>query len=76
MIKSNFICFALVTAFVSMVLGGCNSADSGPSVDACVEKGIAYFRDIGSFPYLSDGRDAKLGVRDRCGRTTGAFGQK
>ena len=39
----------------------------------CVRKGVAYFKEIGSFPTLSDGRDATEVALERCERTPGAF---
>jgi hypothetical protein len=41
--------------------------------DACVERGKKYFREIGSWPYTSDNRDAARVVEERCKRTNGAF---
>lgn len=45
---------------------------------ACVEKGVAYFKEIGSYPRLKAGDDAGRSAREvadeRCGRTKGAFG--
>lgn len=41
--------------------------------ETCVSKGINYFKDIGSFPTLSDGRNAKKIAEQRCLNTTGAF---
>lgn len=43
------------------------------AVDRCIEKGVAYFKEIDAWPTLSDGRSAKDVARDRCWRTTGAF---
>lgn len=54
-------------------------SDEGPPVihltneDACTYRGMAYFREIGSWPTLSDGRDAAREARERCQRTTNAF---
>ncbi|PIP95043.1 MAG: hypothetical protein COW00_17890 [Bdellovibrio sp. CG12_big_fil_rev_8_21_14_0_65_39_13] len=39
----------------------------------CVNNGISYFKEIGSFPYLSNGQDAMMVAKQKCGRTTGAF---
>jgi hypothetical protein len=54
---------------------GTNSSES--EVDACVERGIQYFKDIGSYPTLSQppntGRSAEVVARERCNRTTTAF---
>lgn len=42
-------------------------------VSSCVVRGITYFNEIGSFPTLSDGRDAEMVATERCRRTTTAF---
>lgn len=39
----------------------------------CVAKGEAYFKEIESWPTLSNGSDAREVVAERCARTTGAF---
>jgi len=55
-----------------IVLSGCNSAQ-----EACVEKGVAYFMEIGAYPTLNSepnkGRRAEDVARERCRRTTTAF---
>jgi hypothetical protein len=43
------------------------------SFEACVGKGTDYFKNIGSFPKLSNGRMASDVAYERCGRTVGAF---
>lgn len=40
---------------------------------ACIERGIAYYKEIGSFPTLSTGEDAAKKVRERCARSVQAF---
>ncbi|RYD86049.1 MAG: hypothetical protein EOP84_00310 [Verrucomicrobiaceae bacterium] len=40
---------------------------------ACVKRGVEYFKEIGSYPRLSDGRDAAKVADERCGRTLTAF---
>ncbi|WP_286383410.1 MULTISPECIES: hypothetical protein [unclassified Acinetobacter] len=40
----------------------------------CVENGVQYFKDIGSYPRLSDGKHAENVVRERCNRSSVAFG--
>lgn len=46
-------------------------------VAACVKRGIAYFKEIGSYPTLkakpNRGRDAEVVALERCRRTTSAF---
>lgn len=39
----------------------------------CRSRGVAYFKMIGSYPYLTDGRDAESVAMERCGRTKHAF---
>jgi hypothetical protein len=51
---------------------------SDPSpVEACTERGIAYFKEIGSWPtlktYPSIGRPAEEVAKERCSRATTAF---
>jgi hypothetical protein len=49
-----------------------------PEVEACVNKGVAYFKAIGSYPTLKSapniGRSSEVVARERCNRTTTAFG--
>jgi len=46
-------------------------------IDACVDRGIAYFQEIGSYPTLSaypnEGRRAEEVARERCRRNNRAF---
>lgn len=39
----------------------------------CQDRGEAYYRDIGSWPTLSDGRSASGVVQERCARSVDAF---
>lgn len=50
-----------------------SSSSTTDSVSSCVDRGVAYFREIGSWPTLSDGRNAREVAAERCSRTTGAF---
>lgn len=67
----------LVVAVAVLPLFGCGAGNPDPKVEACVEKGIAYFKEIGSYPTLSSaperGRRAEDVARERCNRTTTAF---
>jgi len=40
---------------------------------ACIGRGVAYFRETGSWPRLGDGRDAFSVAEERCARTPTAF---
>ena len=55
-----------------LMLTGCGS-DHKQKLDACVNKGVAYFRAIDAYPTLSNGRKAEDVALERCRRTIGAF---
>jgi hypothetical protein len=63
----------------STTLAIVNSTDTAANDDvaACTERGVAYFREIGSYPTLSSapnrGRLARDVAAERCGRTLTAF---
>jgi hypothetical protein len=66
--------------YAALVVAGLAACDPEPrdeGIDACVERGVAYFREIGSYPTLSappnEGRSAEEVARERCERTTTAF---
>lgn len=46
-----------------------------PSTRECVELGIDYYKEIGSYPLLSSGKDARTEVNERCRRSSLAFGR-
>ena len=50
-----------------------SGADGSTSLNNCIARGIDYYREIGSYPYLTDGRKAESVARERCGRTPSAF---
>jgi len=56
-------------------LAGCGNHRA--EVDACVDRGVIYFKETGSFPTLSsagnEGKYAADVARERCNRTTTAF---
>jgi uncharacterized paraquat-inducible protein A len=65
---------------VFAVLGGQprgSSAAHQQQVEACVARGVQYFKDVGSFPTLTaapnKGKDAAVEARERCNRTLTAF---
>ena len=64
-------------ALLTSLLAGCGRSGPDPAVEACVVRGIAYFKEIGSYPNLSSppdtGRLADDVARERCNRTTTAF---
>lgn len=66
-----------MACIVFLGVAGCGKNGSDPRIEACVEKGVAYFKEIGSYPTLSSapdtGRTAEEVARERCNRTTTAF---
>ena len=70
--------FLRVALAGSCAVAGCGSGDDhAREVDACVARGVAYFKEIGSYPTLTAppnaGRRAEDVARERCERTTTAF---
>lgn len=68
--------FGIVLSLVA--LPGCGGGGQNQAeIDACVERGVAYFKEIGSYPTLTapmyEGRNAEDEARARCNRTTTAF---
>lgn len=73
-LNSLLICLASVIFVTSCDSGNSNRA---AEVAACTQRGIEYFREIGSYPTLSSapnaGRSADDVAAERCNRTTTAF---
>lgn len=69
----------VVSATFAVIAAGCGggSSNGNAQVEACVSRGVAYFKEIGSYPTLSSapnaGRRAEDVARERCNRTTTAF---
>lgn len=53
--------------------GGVAPTSHSQKIEECQIRGIAYFSEMGSFPFLSDGRDAAEVAKDRCKKTLTAF---
>lgn len=72
--------FVLLTAVIAM--SACGNADGSKTVtvDACVENGIAYYKEIGSYPTLTSaglaGQRAEDVAADKCSRSALAFPAK
>jgi hypothetical protein len=49
------------------------SEGSRAAESPCVQRGIAYFKEIESYPNLSNGQDARAVATERCNRTAKAF---
>ena len=67
----------ILVFIAGVTLFGMVGCGNSGQVDACVNKGVAYFKEIGAYPTLhSDpdkGRRAEDVARERCNRTTTAF---
>ncbi len=63
-----------IIVLITISLSGCGS-DS--KVESCVDRGITYFKDIGSYPTLLSkpnvGKSSEAVARERCNKTTSAF---
>jgi hypothetical protein len=65
-----------VSRIVLLVLGltaALSACGDSSEVQACVARGEKYFKEIGSYPTLSNGQDANEVAHERCSRTTTAF---
>lgn len=69
--KNIFIMLAVVS------LSGCGTRAPNPEVEACTQRGITYFKEVGSYPRLQTwpnvGRPSEEVARERCNRATTAF---
>lgn len=85
-LKISILCLVGATL---VQLAGCGSEDEIQKVsravaldrerEACFDKGLNYFMDIGSYPTLksapNEGRLATDVIKERCARTVNAFGE-
>ena len=66
--------FALIAGITLFGIVGCGNSGK---VDACVDRGVAYFKEIEAYPTLrsdpNKGQRAEDVARERCNRTTTAF---
>lgn len=66
----------IITGFFLLGIGSCGNS-TNVDLEACVENGVYYFQEIGSYPILlgapNAGRRADDVARERCNRTTTAF---
>ena len=59
---------------LSLLLVGCSVQPNTNQVEECTERGIAYFKEIGSYPNLiSNGKSAEQVSAERCNITITAF---
>ena len=66
----------IITSLISCI-SACGNNGPDPAVEACIGRGVAYFKEIGSYPILKSapntGRSADDVARERCSRTVTAF---
>lgn len=62
-----------ILAILSIALYGAAGGYRDEEHEACVGRGIAYFKEIDSYPRLSDGRLAKQVAEERCHGSLTAF---
>lgn len=64
----------VLLVFVLLVFAALKQLGILPDKEAeCRDRGEVYFREVGSYPTLSDGRWAIDVAKERCARTTTAF---
>lgn len=70
----------LMAVFVTVSACGNADATKASAVSSCVENGIAYYKEIGSYPTLTsagmEGRRAEEVAAEKCSRSTLAFPAK
>ena len=42
-------------------------------LNACIEKGVKYYQDLGSYPILSTGESADLKIKEKCNFNSNMF---
>lgn len=67
-----------ITVLAVLLVAGCTEKPTEiDPITACVERGVSYFKEIGSYPRLTTapnrGRLAEEVARERCERTLTAF---
>jgi hypothetical protein len=66
----------LIIVAGALVIAQCTGHDDErhrAQVDACVNRGVKYFMELGSYPRLSNGRIPHDVALERCQRTPTAF---
>ncbi|WP_412473565.1 hypothetical protein [Halobacteriovorax sp. YZS-1-1] len=67
----SFIIIAI--SFSLLLLCTPSKKGNNQEVFSCTSRGIDYFKSIGSYPTLGNGKDAYSVAKERCQRTTTAF---
>lgn len=68
-VAAAVIAVLVASKFLASGMSGCGDTKE----HRCVKRGIAYFKEIGSYPRLSSGEDAEQEAKERCARTPTAF---
>jgi hypothetical protein len=67
----------LIVVLMAGLVAGCNRGPTDAEITHCVDNGIAYFKEIGSYPTLNSapnkGRSAVDVAFERCRRGVHAF---
>lgn len=75
--KLAFIGFIGLLIFSPMLIAivgiASSSSNTKSSFSQCIDRGEEYFKNIGSFPMLSTGEDARATAVKRCNRSNTAF---
>lgn len=59
---------------LSLIFNGLSGCGNNNEYNLCVQKGIQYYKDLGSYPRLkSENISAEDKVRENCSRSTVAF---
>jgi len=58
---------------LSLLLVGCSVQPNTNQVEECTERGITYFKSIGSYPNLLNDKSAEQASAERCNITITAF---
>lgn len=74
-LASRLIVGAVFLLLAALIQTQCSQShkESEARVEACAQRGVKYFMDVGSYPRLSDGRIPYEVARERCLRTLKAF---
>jgi len=68
---------AVSAVLIGAAISGCGQKSSANPVNECVQNGIAYYKEIGSYPTLTSpqyaGRSAEDVAREKCSRSSLAF---
>lgn len=79
LMKYNWVTSLALILFVVFVIkhiisGSKEGNTQNDEIEACISRGIAYFKEVGAYPILTTtGENAEVVAKERCNRTTTAF---